>query len=176
MSHRERCAAAVLSELIEPGQLELYALVVEHGAAATLDRLLAAAGSVQLSRTAIAKLGRRDAYARGAELIDQAQRCGARLLTPQDAQWPQQLTDLASLSCDDCAAAPPIALWLRGELPLRDVCQRSVSIVGARAATSYGMHATTELAAGLARRGWTVISGAAYGVDGAAHRGALAAG
>ncbi len=175
MSQRERCAAAVLSELIEPGQLELYALVVEHGAAAALDRLLAAGGPVQLSRTVSTKLGRRDPYVRGAELITQAQRCGARLLTPQDAQWPQQLTDLAALSCDDCTAAPPIALWLRGELSLRDACRRSVSIVGARAATSYGTHATTELAAGLARRGWTVISGAAYGVDGAAHRGALAA-
>jgi DNA processing protein len=71
---------------------------------------------------------------------------------------------------------PPIALWVRGSGELATAAVRSVGIVGARAATSYGEHVTVELAYGLARRGLAVVSGGAYGIDAAAHRGALAAG
>jgi DNA processing protein len=53
---------------------------------------------------------------------------------------------------------------------------RSVALVGARACTEYGAHMAATLGAGLAEHGWVVVSGGAYGVDGAAHRGALAAG
>lgn len=49
-------------------------------------------------------------------------------------------------------------------------------MVGARACTPYGAHMAQTLAAGLAERGWVVVSGAAFGIDGAAHRGALASG
>ena len=55
-----------------------------------------------------------------------------------------------------------------------DVARRSVAVVGARACTPYGEHVAAELAAGLGDRGWTVVSGGAYGIDAAAHRGALA--
>jgi len=72
--------------------------------------------------------------------------------------------------------APPIALWVRGSGALDGLCDQSAAIVGARAATSYGLHVAGELGAGLAAAGFTVVSGAAIGVDGAAHRGALAAG
>jgi len=72
--------------------------------------------------------------------------------------------------------APPIALWVRGSGALDELCEQAAAIVGARAATSYGLHVAGELGAGLAAAGFTVVSGAAIGVDGAAHRGALAAG
>jgi DNA processing protein len=72
--------------------------------------------------------------------------------------------------------APPIALWVRGPGALDELCDQAAAIVGARAATSYGLHVAGELGAGLAAAGFTVVSGAAIGVDGAAHRGALAAG
>ena len=64
---------------------------------------------------------------------------------------------------------------MRGGADLRFACLRSVSIVGTRAATAYGTHVTVELAAALAERGWTVLSGGAFGIDSRAHRGALAA-
>jgi DNA processing protein len=64
---------------------------------------------------------------------------------------------------------------VRGHIDLRFACLRSVSIVGTRAATGYGIHVTTELAAALAERGWTVVSGGAFGIDSQGHRGALAA-
>ena len=72
--------------------------------------------------------------------------------------------------------APPIALWVRGPGALDELCDQAAAIVGARAATGYGPHMAGEFGAGLAAAGFTVVSGAAIGVDGAAHRGALAAG
>jgi len=94
-------------------------------------------------------------------------RDGIRLVCPGEPEWPTQL--------DMLGLARPYALWLRGEADLRYCCLRSVSIVGARAATAYGAHVGTEMAAALAERGWTVVSGGAYGIDSCAHRGALAA-
>jgi DNA processing protein len=92
---------------------------------------------------------------------------GIRLVCPGDSEWPTQL--------DTLGVARPYALWLRGEADLRYCCLQSVSIVGARASSAYGEHVATEMAAALAERGWTIVSGGAYGIDGCAHRGALAA-
>ena len=80
-------------------------------------------------------------------------RDGIRLVCPGEPDGPQP---------DTLGAARPYALWLRGEADLRYCCLRSVSIVGARAATAYGAHVCTEMAAALGERGWTVISGGAY--------------
>jgi DNA processing protein len=89
-----------------------------------------------------------------------------RLVCPGDPEWPTEL--------DHLGPARPYALWLRGPADLRVSCRRSVSVVGSRAATGYGGHVAGEIAADLSERGWTVVSGGAYGVDAAAHRGALA--
>ncbi len=93
---------------------------------------------------------------------------GGRFVCPGDEEWPAQLEDLGDQR--------PIGLWLRGRPSLRVWALRSVAMVGARACDPYGTHVAAMLAADLAEAGWTVVSGAAYGVDGAAHRGALAAG
>lgn len=87
-------------------------------------------------------------------------------LIPGDEHWPAQLNELG--------AARPIMLWVRGDASL--LSTRSVAIVGARACTSYGEHVTMTIAEDVAHAGVTVVSGAAYGVDGAAHRAALAIG
>ncbi|MFF5499751.1 DNA-processing protein DprA [Streptomyces aquilus] len=93
---------------------------------------------------------------------------GVRFVCPGDGEWPGQLDDLGD--------ARPLGLWVRGRPSLRMWALRSVAVVGARACTEYGAHMAATLAAGLAERGWVVVSGGAYGVDGAAHRGALGAG
>ena len=93
---------------------------------------------------------------------------GTRLLCPGDAEWPTQLDDLGD--------ARPLLLWLRGSADLRYACLRSVSVVGSRAATAYGGHVCTQMSAELAEKGWSVISGGAYGIDSRAHQGALSAG
>jgi len=101
-----------------------------------------------------------------------------RLVTPADAEWP-----VAPLHAMEVAVAhgatdltPPRTLWVRGSLRLDAAVSQAVAIVGSRDATPYGVRVAADLAYGLAVRGWTVVSGGAYGIDGAAHRGALAAG
>ncbi|MGW0809737.1 DNA-processing protein DprA [Nonomuraea sp. NPDC002799] len=98
--------------------------------------------------------------------IEAGERLGARLIVPGSAEWPTQLDQLGS--------GRPLGLWLHGEADLRFSCLKSIAVVGARAATSYGMHIAAEFGVGLSEAGWTVVSGGAFGVDGAAHRGALA--
>lgn len=93
------------------------------------------------------------------------QRLGARLVTPENPEWPTQLDSLGQKT--------PLGLWVHGTADLRFSCLRSVSLVGARAATAYGAYVAAELAAGLSGAGWTTVSGGAYGIDGAVHRGAL---
>ncbi|SDJ66582.1 DNA processing protein [Nonomuraea jiangxiensis] len=93
-------------------------------------------------------------------------RSGARLIIPGSPEWPTQLNQLGP--------SRPLGLWLHGTADLRFSCLKSVAVVGARAATAYGVHIAAEFGVGLGESGWTVVSGGAFGVDGAAHRGALA--
>nr|WP_285757902.1 DNA-processing protein DprA [Nocardiopsis ansamitocini] len=99
-------------------------------------------------------------------LLTLAAEAGIRLVVPSDPEWPSQLESLGPTR--------PCALWVRGAHDLRNACLRSVAVVGARAATAYGLHVAGELSHTLSERGWSVVSGGAYGIDGAAHRGALA--
>ncbi|MDQ4213277.1 DNA-processing protein DprA [Microbacterium capsulatum] len=95
-----------------------------------------------------------------------AVRTGSRLLLPADPEWPEMLADLGDHA--------PLALWLRGDPAALNA--PGVAIVGARAASSYGEHVAGELAGDLAQEGRVIVSGGAYGIDGAAHRAALRAG
>jgi DNA processing protein len=91
---------------------------------------------------------------------------GAQLVIPGDAAWPDSL--------DDLGVHAPSALWVRGRADLLRDAPR-VAIVGARASSGYGEHVATELAGDLAATGAVIVSGGAYGIDGAAHRAALGA-
>ena len=119
--------------------------------------------------------------------LRRAERCGARLVTPEDDEWPAlplhalvlataaEPEDPKHQSARTVAPVPPLALWVRGPGRLDELADRSVAIVGSRASTAYGEHVAGEFGYQLAERGWTVVSGGAYGIDAAAHRGALAA-
>ncbi|MFP5345637.1 MAG: DNA-processing protein DprA [Actinomycetes bacterium] len=96
------------------------------------------------------------------------ERLGGRLLVPGDDEWPQGLADLE--------ARAPACLWLWGPAHLARAVERSVAVVGSRASTAYGERVAADLAAGVVSHGFTVVSGGAFGIDAAAHRGALAAG
>lgn len=106
--------------------------------------------------------------------LDRAAKLGARFVIPGDDEWPEQLDVLAVAGTINRRGGPPYGLWVRGEHHLRQALARSVAVVGARACSSYGQHVGGEFGAGLADHGVTVVSGGAYGVDAAAHRGALA--
>jgi DNA processing protein len=93
-------------------------------------------------------------------------RLGGRMIIPSDELWPPQLADLG--------LQEPICLWWRGtEQPLPPAA-KSIALVGSRDSTSYGSSVTGDLAYSLAQRGYTIISGGAYGIDAHAHRAALA--
>ncbi|MGV9712356.1 DNA-processing protein DprA [Gordonia sp. NPDC003424] len=108
--------------------------------------------------------------------LDTADRIGARLVTRDDAEWPGW--SLLALSQADTAVrgGEPLALWVRGPGRLDEMAATGIALIGSRAASSYGDHVTGTLASGLATEGRAVISGGAYGIDGAAHRAALASG
>lgn len=185
----ESYARAALTYLAEPGDVRLGALVRTCGAARTLDAIKtggfpeAASDSACSGANGMSGTGGAPGAARAAALramqrwqvrlagVPSADdvagfcRAGIRLISPGDPEWPGQLADLGD--------AQPYALWLRGIADLRFSCLRSVAIVGSRAATAYGSYVASEFAASVAARGWAVISGGAYGVDAAAHRGAL---
>lgn len=185
----ERRARAALTRLAEPGDLALAALVAAHGAEAvveglrrgdTFDRPQAPGWQVRLA-----------GYDPDRDLAA-AERVGARLVCPGDAEWPGPLGDLhgvvaldrrlpqpgsrhAGRSDTGRNGGVPLALWARGPGRLDELCATSVAVVGSRAASAYGTEVSGDIAYSVARRGVTVVSGAAYGIDGAAHRGALAA-
>lgn len=101
-----------------------------------------------------------------AVLADAAER-GIRTAVPGEEEWPPRLDDLQENA--------PHCLWLSGPGHLGALVDPpTLALVGSRASTPYGEDTATSLAAGLAARGGTVVSGGAYGIDAAAHRGALA--
>lgn len=172
----EAYARAALTYLAEPADRWLGRLIRVSGAAAALDAIknystpgggrprtkagAAMAAAMERWRVRLPELPTR-------ERVLGFRESGIRLVIPDDPEWPGQLADLGE--------EQPYALWLRGNADLRFNCLRSVAIVGSRAATAYGSYVAAEFAGSVAARGLAVVSGGAFGVDAAAHRGALGA-
>jgi DNA processing protein len=171
----ERAARVVLSCVSEPGDPVLGQLLDSAAAPAVVAAIRGRGdGLCDPGEQAVPGLPRAmDRWAaRLGSVPDAAQlasweQAGIRVVCPGDPEWPSQLNALGELR--------PVLLWVRGQASLRHACLSSVSVVGSRAATAYGSHVCTELAASLAEGGFAVISGGAYGIDAAAHRAALAA-
>jgi len=169
----EVAARAAWSVLVEPGDGVAGALIAACGPAEALRLAFSdtALLPVQGDPRAMAEARRRWLpRARPAAIVDALHGCrdvGGRMLLPGDPEWPSAL--------DDLGAHAPVVLWTRGDpAVLADAV--AVAIVGARAATAYGESVAAELAGDLAASGAVVVSGGAYGIDGAAHRAALGAG
>ncbi|MGH0034406.1 MAG: DNA-processing protein DprA [Myxococcota bacterium] len=94
-------------------------------------------------------------------------RCGARVWPIDAPDFPARLGQLSD--------APPL-LFARGHVGALAASRPVVAIVGARAASAYGLSVARRLASALAERGVTIVSGLARGIDGAAHRAALESG
>lgn len=184
----ERLARAALSRLMEPQDAAGLALVQVAGA---LEALGIATGELgygpaleQEVTGVLAEHGSVTSWAGMAAALKRwapripdlaperdlatLERLGGRMIIPGDDLWPGQLADLG--------IHEPICLWWRGvELELPPAA-KSVALVGSRDSTSYGASVTGDLAYSLAQRGFTVVSGGAYGIDAHAHRAALAGG
>ncbi|NNH72723.1 DNA-protecting protein DprA [Nocardia uniformis] len=165
----------------------VYLSRVVEGPCAALSALIDSVGVVEAAR-AVRECALPDVLRGATELrrgIDRAERdlavmerIGGRVVTPDDAEWPAwRLLGLGQLDPEqDAGAAMPLVLWVRGPRSLVECTERAVAVVGARCSTGYGNQVTGEIAGELAARGWTIVSGAAFGIDGMAHRAALAVG
>lgn len=174
---RRAYARVAWSCLVEPGDGTAGQLIAVLGPDAALEVVARGPDATVAAAAGLAERELIDALARWrprlvSEAVDGALNAAARagiwLLTPDDEGWPPGL--------DDLGAHAPVCLWVRGDVGALPRPQHAIAIVGARAASGYGEHVAMELAADFAGRGVTVVSGAAYGIDGAAHRAALAAG
>lgn len=176
----ERFARATWTGIAEPGDRVAGAVIEAIGAPAALtavverwpvDKLVATLGEngaveeSDLSQGMDRWMPRLNSSA-ALIALRQAARVGTALVVPDDATWPPGLRDLEHHA--------PLAIWVRGRVTALGALDRSIALVGARAATGYGEHVTMESAAGLVDRGYAIVSGAAYGIDGMAHRAALA--
>jgi DNA processing protein len=162
MTTGDAAARAALSRLVEPDDQALGALLDDLGAEAVLAGIREGTLDCRRLESYQARLPDLDV---AADLARAAQ-FGGRLVTPETPEWPTEV--------DDWGQRRPVALWVAGTGDLAELARRAVAVVGARACTDYGEHVAAELAAGLGDRGWTVVSGAAFGIDAAAHRGSLA--
>ena len=156
----ELIARARLFTAVEGGSSFWSREVFSNGASYVLNRALNGGyDPIKYART-IEKLRLSSAD----ELFQSISNAGATFLTPEDLTWPQSVNDLA---------APPIGLVIKGDPKL--LTGNSLAIVGTRNPTQYGVRIAQDFAAGFVDRDWAIISGGAYGIDAAAHKGALIA-
>ncbi|WP_411701390.1 DNA-processing protein DprA [Conyzicola sp.] len=178
-AQQEVFARAAWTGIAEPGDRLAGVLVERIGAAEALRAMLASPSADSLFALLAGSEVEQDHVTQALErwrprldlsvavnAMRQAARVEARLLVPDDPRWPTGV--------DDLGPHAPLALWVRGNDGALAALSRSIALVGARAATGYGEHVTMEAAAGLVDRGYAIVSGAAYGIDGMAHRAALA--
>jgi DNA processing protein len=163
-------AWAYLSRVAEPPCVELAALVRGAGPVEAADRVRRGLVEGDLVRHTEA---RREIDCAAADLELLARR-GGRLITPDSDEWPT-LAFAAFGGAAKSRGGAPLVLWALGSSRLDEVAERSAALVGTRASTAYGEHMAADLAAGLVERDVAVVSGGAYGIDGAAHRAALEA-
>jgi len=163
-------AWAYLSRVAEPPCLELGVLVQRVGPVEAADRVRRGLVDDDLARHTEA----RREIDRAADDLELLARRGGRLITPDGDEWPVLAFAAFGAAAVRPRGVPPMVLWALGPERLDEVAQRAAAVVGTRAATAYGEHVAADLAAGLAERDVAVVSGGAYGIDGAAHRAALA--
>lgn len=168
----ERLARVALNALGEPGDPRLERLVSTMGPVELHRRLLDDVDLAGLRSEASARL----AGLEPERILEQAMRLGIRFVVPGDSEWPEALGDLSHVEPLNRLSGAPLGVWAKGPLALAEATGRSVAVVGSRSATTYGGSVAGEISAHVAQAGVAVVSGAAFGIDQAAHRGALAGG
>ena len=168
---RVRRAWAYLSRVAESPCADLSRFVADVGPVEAATRIKAGLAPQELQSRVKARY-EIDSAAADLDMLD---RRGGRLITPGDSEWPHlafTVFDSEKVQKKE-SGRHPMVLWAIGPARLDEVAARAAAIVGTRAATAYGEHVAVDLSAGLAERNVAVVSGGAYGIDGAAHRAAL---
>jgi DNA processing protein len=169
-----RTARLALSLICEPGDPRLPVLLATIDPLKLVDAIRAGRRVGGVAFPTAWMHGAQDVDADVDRVLDRADAAGLRWIVPGDTAWPQRLDALDHVEQIAGATGMPLGLWVRGERSLADLVDRSVAIVGARDCTAYGAEVAGEIAADASSAGFVVVSGAAYGIDACAHRGALA--
>lgn len=156
----EQQARLALFSVIEGGQIYWSNKIREFGAVEVYERLI----GEMYDPVKFGKLIERVKSVDTEKLVGLLERVGAVFLTPQSPEWPMALNDLSAI---------PFGLVVKGDLSA--LADRSLAIVGTRNPTPYGIRIAGDFAAGFVDREWSIVSGGAYGIDSAAHKGALIA-
>lgn len=156
----ELLARAALFSAIEAGHTFWSSEISTQGALVVYEKLLSSGYDSIKNEKLMSTLRQ----ITGDQVLSEIDKYQARLITPIDEDWPEQVNDLA---------APPIGLIMKGNISA--LHQKSLAIVGTRNPTSYGTRIAGDFAAGFADREWAIVSGGAYGIDSYAHKGALIA-
>ena len=184
----ERLTRAALGSLLRYGATAVLALVSKYGADEAWQMVRAGVdvagsptedGSGSRDATRVPSGAAFAAWANATnprEVAEATEQAGLRFVIPGDTEWPGALGEL-----DGCAVGVlggmPIGLWAAGPGRLACWSRKAVAMVGSRAATRYGesvaMGMASDLAGEVGEPHWTVVSGGAFGIDAASHRGAL---
>jgi len=156
-------ARLILFSSIEPADNFWSGEVSDRSALVVLDRIIN--GNHYLKRPEFLNLRQRVSCSDLSNLKKEIIDSGCIWLTPEDEDWPSGVNDLLS---------PPIGLVIKGNRQVLNDLDKSISIVGSRKPTSYGIQIAKSLAMQAVKQDLVVVSGGAYGIDTASHIGALA--
>ena len=153
-------ARARLFDAIEGGSLFWSRQIIEFGASAVVEKI----DGGGYDRVKYERIITRIRSISAEEILETIGATDSQFIYPTTEEWPDSLEDLV---------CPPIALIVRGDVSLLKSPQ--LAIVGTRNPTHYGVRVAQDFAAGFVDRNWCITSGGAYGIDAAAHKGALIA-
>jgi len=161
----ENTARLVLFSAITPGNIFWGNQVASLGAAQVYHKIIKE--NIYSRISDYQQVKEKVEALRPEDLNAELRKSEAEFISPTDLDWPVSLMDLSS---------PPIGLVIKGNRELLGCLDKSISIVGSRRPTEYGLAVSNKLAADSAAAKVVVISGGAYGIDTAAHNGAVGAG
>lgn len=166
-------ARAYLSAVAEPPAPQLSTLITDMGPIVAAERVRAG----KVSAAVADEVAARRQHLCGGRIMESARELGIRLVVPEHDEWRSIRWNCLSAAAEMeiPGMAEPIGVWVRGAGSPGELLANSVAIVGARAASGYGEQVSAEFGYSLSQRGVTIVSGAAYGIDGSAHQGALKA-
>ena len=161
----EKTAKLILFSSVDPVDTFWQGEVLRNGAVDTYQKIIK--GSSYLKISDFPQIRNRALNVNVEYLKSEIIAANAQFISSEDFDWP--------VSCQDLSA-PPIGLIIKGERKLLTQLSKSISIVGSRRPTNYGLSVANQLASDASKQDIVVISGGAYGIDSAAHQATLMAG
>jgi len=161
----EKTAKLILFSSVDPVDIFWQGEVLRNGAVDTYQKIIK--GSSYINISDFPQIRNRALNVNVEYLKSEIIAANAQFISSEDFDWP--------VSCQDLSA-PPIGLIIKGERKLLTQLSKSISIVGSRRPTNYGLSVAIQLATDASKQEIVVISGGAYGIDSAAHQATLMTG